>query len=94
MIIASRSSVGTGENTLALRDLSGSGLLPVQVDVPGTATVTFRILGRVNPAMPWVEIRAPASASFLEAISYVPFLRLDITSYSGTGAVRLAIAEG
>lgn len=93
-MILKRSSVGTAENTLSIRDLSGSGLLPVQVVIDAGVTATYRILGKVDPSLPWFEIREPASAEFLEAISFVPFLQLDVTAMTGSGSVTLGIAEG
>jgi hypothetical protein len=80
-----RTGVGTADHTDSLVDLYGSGLLPVQAD--GDGSTTFRVLGRVSGEAPWVEIRAAGTADFLEAISWVPFIRLEVTA--GTGVVSL-----
>jgi hypothetical protein len=85
----SRTGIGTVDHPFAIRDSYGSGLLPVQVD--GDGATAFRILGRVESDAPWVEIRAQATADFLEAISWVPFLRLEVVS--GTGTVTLWVGE-
>jgi hypothetical protein len=81
--------VGTVSHPASIRDSDGTALLPVQGDVQGTAT--FRLLGRVSPDAPWVEIRAPNTVDFLESISWVPYIQLEITA--GAGSVTLWIAE-
>ncbi len=69
----------------AIRDSRGKGLLPVQVALTGTAT--YRLLGRVSPEAQWVELRPAASTDCLEAISWVPYLRLEVTSGDGTATL-------
>lgn len=81
-------AAGTAETTTAIRDSRGVGLLPVQADTDGT---TFRLLARVSPDAPWVEIKAAGAVDFLESISWVPYLRLEITS--GTGTVTVWVGE-
>lgn len=94
MILLTATGVGQVSNPLAVRDLSGSGLLPVQVEISGFSAVTYRILGRVDGSLPWREIRASDTAGFLEAVSYVPFIALDVTSVTGSGTIKLGLAEG
>jgi hypothetical protein len=89
MIKLTRSGVGTVDHAGVVRDTNGTGLLPMQAEVTGTAT--FRVLGKVSPEAPWVELRAANTTAFLESFSYVPFIRLEITT--GTGTVNLWIAE-
>jgi hypothetical protein len=89
MIKLTRTGVGVTSNDGVIRDSHGSGLLPIQAAVTGTAT--FRVVGRVAPSAPWVEIKASGSADFLEAISFVPYLQLEVLS--GTGTVDLYIGE-
>lgn len=96
-MILFQNAIGKAQNTLSLRDISGSGLLPVQVELDSGVSGTFRIMGRVDPSMPWREIRPATSSGFLEAVSYVPFIQLDVTAISGasaTAGVRLAVSEG
>jgi hypothetical protein len=88
-MIIERTGVGTVTHTFAIRDSHGTGLLPLQAEVVGSAT--FRILGKVRPEAPWVEIRAANTAAFLESISWVPYLQLSISA--GTGTVRLYVGE-
>lgn len=85
-----RTGVGTVENTNAIRDSRGTGLLPLQAN--GDGTTTFRILGRVAPDAPWVELKAAGTADFLESISWVPYIQLDVTA--GATKVELWIGEG
>jgi hypothetical protein len=89
MIKLSRTGVGVVSNDAAVRDSRGTGLLPVQAD--GDGATTFRVTGRVSPSAPWVEIKAPGTADWLEAISWVPYLQLEVTV--GTGTVDLYIGE-
>lgn len=89
MIILSQTGVGTEDVTQAIRDSQGSALLPIQAD--GDGVTTFRVLGRISPEAPWVEIKAAATADFLESISWVPYLRLEVTA--GAGTVNLYIGE-
>lgn len=88
-MIIERTGVGTATHDYALRDSDGTGILPLQAEVVGSAT--FRVLGRVHPQAPWVEIRAPGTAGFLESFSWVPYLQLSISS--GTGTVRLYVGD-
>jgi len=81
--------VGSATHTFAIRDSNGTGLLPVQAEVTGSAT--FRILGRVSPEAPWTELKAAGSTAFLESMAFVPYLQLEVTS--GAGTVTLWIAE-
>lgn len=83
---------GVGTTTLAERevyDSTGTGMLPVQAAVTGT--VSFKVNGRVAPDAPWVEIIAAGSASFLNSISWVPYLQLEVVS--GAGSVKLWVGE-
>lgn len=84
MIKLTRTGVGTVDHEGTVRDTNGSGLLPVQADTDGT---TFKLLGRVSPDAPWVEIKAAGTVDFLENISWVPYLRLEITAGAGTVTV-------
>jgi len=77
---------GSAEGTV--RDTNGVGLLPVQAQTDGTV---FRVLGRVSPEAPWIEVKEPSAAAFLESISWVPYVRLEITS--GAGTVALWVGE-
>lgn len=88
-MIIERTGVGTASNTVAIRDTHGTGLLPLQAAVTGSAT--FRVLGRVHPEAPWVELKAAGTAGFLESFSWLPFVQLEVTA--GTGTVRLYIGE-
>lgn len=88
-ITLSKTGVGTADTVRPVRDIVGSGLLPIQAS-PAAAT-TFRILGRVSPDAPWVELKAPGTLGFLEAFVRVPYIRLDVTA--GAGAVSLWIGE-
>jgi hypothetical protein len=87
------SGVGVAGTGFALNDRWGTGLLPVQVHVPATATVSYRINGRVSPDAPWREIKAPSSADMLESMAYVPYLQLEVLTYTGTGEVALWVGE-
>jgi hypothetical protein len=89
MIKLSRTGVGTADTQASIRDTAGSSLLPIQAD--GDGATTFRVLGRVSPEAPWVEIKAAGTADFLESISWVPFLRLEVTA--GAGMVHLWIGD-
>lgn len=81
--------VGTETHEGSVRDTNGTSLLPIQAKGDGVST--FRVMGRVHPDADWVEIIAPGTADFLQAISWVPYLQLEITS--GDGMVELYIAE-
>ena len=84
-----QTGVGQTATPTSLIDTDGTGLLPVQVAVEGTAT--YRLLARVSTQAPWVELRPAASDGFLEAISWVPYLALEVTA--GAGTVRLWVAD-
>ena len=84
-----RTGVGTADHAESILDTDGTGILPVQAGVTGTAT--FRLLGRVSADAPWIEIRSAATADYLESISWVPYIRLDVTA--GTGTVQVWIGE-
>ena len=81
--------VGAASNPFALRDRNGTGALPIQVDIEGTAT--YRINGRVSDDAGWQEITPPSSEGILESISWIPFVQLEVIS--GTGKVSLWVAE-
>lgn len=85
----SQIGVGTESVVDALRNRSGVSLIAVQA--AGDGATTFRVNGRVSPDAPWVEVIAPGTADFLQAVSFVPYLQLEITA--GTGSVDLWIAE-
>lgn len=89
MTILTQTGVGATTHAFAIRDTAGTGLLPLQAAVSGT--VTFRVLARVNPAAPWVEIKAAGTVGFLESFSWVPYLQLEVTA--GTGTATLYIGE-
>lgn len=89
MTIITQAGVGSATHTFELRDSNGTGLLPLQAEVTGSAT--FRILGRVDISAPWREIRAAGTTGFLESFSWVPYLQLEVTS--GTGSVSVYIGE-
>jgi hypothetical protein len=84
-----RTGVGTVTHTGSVRDSYGHALLPIQAD--GDGATTFRVLGRVSPDAPWVELIAAATVDFLESISWVPFIQLEITA--GTGTVTLWVGD-
>lgn len=88
MKLTASGAAGTAENTTAIRDSQGTGSLPLQADTDGTA---FRVLGRVSPDAPWVEIKAAGTADFLDHIPWTPYLRVEITA--GTGTVTLWCGE-
>lgn len=89
MQLIERTGVGTVAVDRDVYDSTGTGMLPIQAAVGGTAT--FRVLGRVSSAAPWVEIVEPATADYLSSIAWVPFIALEITS--GAGSVKLWIGE-
>ena len=92
MIKLTLNAVGKVSHAFAVRDSSGSGLLPFQLAVDPSTSVTCRINGRVSPEAPWVELKY-AVADFVEAVSWVPYIQLEVVSISGTGAVTLWIGE-
>lgn len=83
-------NVGTATHPASIRDSDGSSLLPIQAEIV-SGSPTFRVLGKVSPEAPWVEVIAPGTTAFLQAVSWTPFLQLEITS--GSGTVNLYIAE-
>lgn len=89
MIKLSASGASGFAETAAVRDSHGVGLLPIQG--AASAGTSFRVLGRVSPEAPWLEIKPAGSAGFLESISWVPCIRLEITG--GTGTATLWIGE-
>ena len=84
-----QTGVGAVEFQTALLDNDGTGILPIQVAVTGT--VTYRINGRVSAGAPWVEIRAADTTAFLETISWLPYVQLEVTA--GTGSAALYIGN-
>lgn len=86
----SQTNVGIATHTKPRQDATGTGILPHQAVII-SGTPTFRILGRVDSEAPWMEIRAPATAGWIESFAWCPFVALEITS--GTGQVDLFIAE-
>jgi hypothetical protein len=74
-----------------VRDSYGHALLPIQA--AGDGITTFRVRGRVSneASCPWVDIVTASTADFLQSISWVPFIQLEITA--GTGSVTLYIGE-
>lgn len=77
-----QTGVGTVDNTGAIRDTDGTALLPIQVD--GDGATTYRINARVSPDAPWVEVKAPSTADFIECLSWCPYIQLEVTAGSGT----------
>lgn len=86
----SQTGIGIASHTKPRQDSTGTGILTHQAVVV-SGTPTFRILGRVDPAAPWMEIRAPATADWIESFAWCPFVALEITA--GSGQVDLYIAE-
>lgn len=89
MIELTRTGPGVADHASLLTDPTGRGYLSVQGEVSGTAS--FRILGRMLPSLPWQEIKAASSASFLGVVPWAAHLRLEVVS--GTGAVSLYFAK-
>lgn len=83
-------ALGIHEGGAIVRDTAGSGLLAVQLEITGTASA--RILGRVNPSAPWLELKETSSVDFLEAMSRVPYIALDVTAYT-SGEVNLYVTN-
>lgn len=81
---------GVISHAKSLRDTDGTGLLPVQAAI-ATGAPTFRLLGRVSVGAPWVEIKAPGTAAFLESFAWVPFIGVEVTA--GVGSVNIFIGE-
>lgn len=90
MITITQAGVGTADSgTKPIYDSTGTGVLPMQAQVTGTAT--YRILGRLDAAAPWMELREADNADFLESFAWVPYLQVEITA--GIGAVTLWVGE-
>jgi hypothetical protein len=89
MLELKQAGIGATDTYRDVRDRNGTGLLPMQAG--GDGATTFRVLGRVHTNAPWVEIKAAGTADFLECISWVPYVRLEVTA--GTGTVRLWLGE-
>ena len=89
MIKIVQTGPGTAAHAGTVRDSNGTGLLPVQTAVEGAAT--FRVMGRVSPEAPWLELKAAGTVPFIESLSWVPYLALEVTG--GTGTVFLWIGE-
>jgi hypothetical protein len=85
----SRTGVGTVTHAGSVRDSYGHALLPIQA--AGDGVTTFRVRGRVSPDAAWIDIVTGGTADFLQSISWVPFIQLEITA--GTGTVTLYIGE-
>lgn len=85
----SQTGVGTIEFPSRIRDSQGTALLPIQAE--GDGVTTFKVNGRASADAPWVEIKADGTDDFLEALSWVPHLQLEVTS--GSGTVTLWVAE-
>jgi hypothetical protein len=85
----SRTGVGTATHAASVRDSYGHALLPIQA--AGDGLTTFRVRGRVDLNAPWVDVVTANTVDFLQSISWVPYLQLEITS--GTGTVTLYIGE-
>jgi hypothetical protein len=85
----SLTGVGTATHTGSVRDSYGHALLPIQAQ--GNGTTTFRVRGRISPDAPWYDIVTAGTADFLQSISWVPFIQLEITA--GTGTVTLWVGE-
>jgi hypothetical protein len=84
-----QTGVGASSHEGIVRDTQGTSLLPVQAE--GDGVTMFRLMGRAHPAAPWMELKAPGTADWLESVSWVPYLQLEVTS--GAGTVNLYIAE-
>lgn len=84
-----QTGVGTTTHDASVRDSMGHALLPIQA--VGDGTTTFKVNGKVHPDAPWVEVVAADVTDFLDSISWLPFIQLEVTS--GTGAVTLYIGE-
>lgn len=89
MIKLTQTGVGTADVAFAARDSNGSGQMPLQVDVTGTAT--FLVLARVSPEASWQELIAPTSGNTLQSVAWVPYVRLEVTA--GTGTATLWLGE-
>ena len=82
MIQLQQEGVGLIGNDAAIFDPAGSGMIPIQTRVEGTAT--FRLMGRVYPGAPWQEIREAATEGWLESFAWCQHFAIDVTSGDGT----------
>ena len=83
-ISLSVTGVGTASNSRPLAAPLGL----IQAD--GDSLTTFRVLGKISSAAPFVELVAPGTADLLQAIPAVPYVELEVTA--GTGTVTLYVA--
>jgi hypothetical protein len=81
------SVTGIAAHPAVLKDSSGVGTIPIQVYIPAGVTATYRVVGRVSPEAPWVEIRGSLTTGLLEAMQYCPYIALDITAIAGGSIV-------
>lgn len=93
-MILKKTGIGTSDNELDLpkrpvMDSAGTGMLPIQAE--GDGATTFRVLAKATSEAPWREIIAAGTASFLQSIAWVPFVRLEVTA--GAGTVTLYLGE-
>lgn len=84
-----QTGVGTATPLTAVRDTNGTGILPIQAD--GDGATSFRVVGRVSLEAPWMEVRAASTDDFLETISWIPYVGLEVTA--GSGTVVLYVGE-
>lgn len=63
----------------------------IQVDISGSATV--EILGRLTPDYEWVRLIAPATAGYIQPITYCPEIRVTISGYA-SGTVDVGVLTG
>lgn len=90
MQLLERSGVGTISVDREIYDSTGTGMLPLQAAVT-SGVASFRVMARVDPGAPWMEIAGESSSGWLNSIAWVPFIQLEIVS--GTGTVRLWLGE-
>lgn len=90
-MILTKNGVGAVDNGAArpLLDSAGTGMLPIQAE--GDGVTSFRVLGKATSEAPWREIIAQGTASFLQSIAWLPFIRLEIMA--GAGKVDLYVGE-
>lgn len=84
-----QTGVGSAQNQNALLDTDGTGILPIQAS--GDGATTFRVLGKVSKDAPFIEIKGAGTGDFLEGLSWVPFIALEVTA--GAGTVDLYIGD-
>lgn len=90
MIRLTQTGVGKTSNVeRPVYDSTGTGVLPMQANVEGTAT--FDILGRVAPEAPWVPLKTGLTEGFLENFSWLPYVQLSVTA--GDGTVNIWVGE-